>query len=156
MKSYLFRDKICIAATTLLGIGFSPLLPGTIASLAAILIFFIIKKEIYFLIFTIISLILSYLLSGRAEEIFKEKDCKKIVIDDFSGMLISLLFIPHNYKLIIAGFFIFRLLDILKVPPADRLEKFKGSKGVVGDDLIAGLYTNVLLHCLRLLLKISS
>jgi len=99
---------------------------------------------------------ISFPLSSEAERIFKEKDSPKIVIDDFCGMLLSLLFLPKKSLFIFLAFILFRVFDFLKVPPANYIEKKEGGVGVVGDDLIAGFYTNLLLHSLRFILKISS
>ena len=156
MKKLLLRDKICLAITTLFGVGYLPFASGTWACIVAVPIFLFVKNKIYFLIFTIVALILSYSFSSHAERLFGQKDCKKIVIDDFSGMLVSFLFIPYDFKFLIIGFFLFRALDCVKIPPADMLEKYKGAKGIVGDDVVAGLYTNLILHAVRLALKISS
>ncbi len=154
MKDKSLFDKISLTIATLFGVGFTPLCPGTASCVVAVLIFLLIGNPIYFLIFTIFSVIISFPTSARAEEIFKIKDCKKIVIDDFSGMLITFLFIPKKIELIIPAFFLFRMLDMLKIPPADRIERFSGAKGIVGDDLVAGIYSNLILQIVILLLKI--
>lgn len=149
----ILRDKICLRIAVLFGVGYTPLMPGTAGCLPAVLVFFLIKNSTYFFIFTIISVIVSFLVSGRAEKLFGEKDCKKIVIDDFSGMLITFLFIPHDidFIFVVSGFFLFRMLDMLKIPPADKIEKSRGSRGIVGDDIIAGIYACFILHAVRLL-----
>ena len=149
------KDKIYLTMATMFGIGYTPVCPGTAACLAAVLVFLIIKVRVYFFIFTLISIAVSFLVSGRAEKIFKQKDCKRIVIDDFSGMLITYLFIPRNTKFIfiVAGFFLFRMLDMLKIPPADRIEKLDGAKAVVGDDVVAGIYACIILNIVRLVLQ---
>ncbi len=139
---------------TLFGVGFTPLCPGTASCVVAVLIFLLIPNPIYFLILTIFSVIISFPTSARAEKIFKIKDCKKIVIDDFSGMLITLIFIPKRIEFIIPAFFLFRMLDMLKIPPANRIERIHGAKGIVGDDLVAGIYSSLILQAVRLLLKI--
>jgi phosphatidylglycerophosphatase A len=146
-------DKLCIAITTLFGVGYAPLLGGTLASLAAVGVFILLKNALYFYLFTAISLILAFGLSGRAEKIFQEKDCKKIVIDDFSGMLISLFFIPYDIKYILCAFLLFRMFDAFKVPPINRLERLPGAKGVVGDDLMAGFFSLIVLQIVRLFVK---
>ena len=150
------KDKLCLSVATLFGVGYTPLLPGTAASLVAVIIFILVKNFSYFFAFTVFSVIISFLCCGRAEKVFNEKDCKKIVIDDFSGMLITLLWIPKRVEFIVAGFFLFRMVDIIKMPPADKIEKCTGSKGVVGDDIVAGIYANIILHLARLALKIFS
>ena len=149
------RDLSPILAT-LFGVGYVPLCPGTAACAVAVLIFILIKNPAYFVFFTLASLFISFLVCGRAEKIFGKKDCKFIVIDDFSGMLITFLYIPWDIRYIICGFFLFRMLDMLKIPPANILERYPGSKGVVGDDLVAGVYANFILHSVRLVLKIFS
>ena len=156
MKDKSLLDKISLMLATLFGVGFTPLCPGTASCLVAVLIFLLISNPIYFLIFTIFSLIISFPASARAEKIFKIKDCKKIVIDDFSGMLITLTLIPKRIEFIIPAFFLFRMLDMLKIPPADKIERIDGAKGIVGDDLVAGIYSNLILQVVRLLLKIFS
>ncbi|MBP7087917.1 MAG: phosphatidylglycerophosphatase A [Candidatus Omnitrophica bacterium] len=158
MKNISTRDQVALWLATLFGIGYVPLCSGTVSCVVAFLFFILIKNKIYYFIFTAIWCLLAFLSSGRAEEIFKKKDSKKIVIDDFSGMLITFLFIPKNmdFAFLVSGFFLFRMLDMLKIPPADRLEYYKGAKGIVGDDLVAGIYANLILQTVKLLLNIFS
>lgn len=98
-------------------------------------------------------MILGFLVAGRAEEIFNKKDARYIVIDEIVGMLLSLIFIPYDIKLVIIAFIIFRILDALKPYPAGSLENLKGSLGVMSDDIIAGLYTNIIL---QIVLRLAS
>lgn len=146
-------DKICVIITTLFGIGYAPFFGGTLASVAAVGVFLIIKSPIHFFIVFIVTLALSFLLCSRAEKIFQEKDSKKIVIDDFCGMCLPLLFIPHDIRFVAAAFFLFRIFDAFKVPPIDKIERFKGANGVVGDDLAAGVYALIMLQITRLFVK---
>ncbi len=150
------KDKIVLTLATFFGVGYTPFCPGTAACLAAALIFVLIKNAVYFAFFTLASLLVSFLVCGRAEKIFGKKDHKSIVIDDFSGMLITYLFIPYDVRYFISGFFLFRMLDMLKIPPANILERYPGVKGVLGDDLVAGVYANLMLHSARLILVIFS
>ncbi len=70
-------------------------------------------------------------------------------------MLLSLLFIPYDLKLVIIAFFLFRILDTLKPYPAGRVQNIQGSIGIMGDDIIAALYTNIILQLVsRGLLKL--
>lgn len=155
MKNF-FKNKLCLVITTLFGTGYLPLIPGTSACFLSLILFFLIKSDFYFFLLTLFSFYLSFSLTTKAEKIFKEKDCKKIVIDDFFGMLVALLFLPRQIRWAFLSFFLFRLFDLLKIPPANKLERFEGAKGIVGDDLVAGVYTNIVLQIVRLLLKISS
>ena len=70
-----------------------------------------------------------------------------IVIDEIAGLLVTLFFIPWNAETVITGFVIFRIMDITKPFPIRKVEsKLKAGWGVVGDDLLAGIYANVVLR----------
>ncbi|WP_018622718.1 phosphatidylglycerophosphatase A family protein [Spirosoma luteum] len=74
------------------------------------------------------------------------KDSYRVVIDEVAGMCLSLLLIPIHAGSLLAGLVLFRLFDILKPFGIRRLEKVGGGWGVMLDDLLAGLYTNLLLQ----------
>lgn len=150
------KKKVIIALSTLLGIGLVPFCPGTAASFVGLLFVWIIKDQAVFFAFSLFFLGLAFFFSGKAEVILAEKDAKQIVIDEFAGLLVAFLFVPRDFVFIVVGFILFRLFDIIKIPPANKLEKKSGSLAVVGDDLVAGIYTNLFLQLLRLLLKSSS
>jgi phosphatidylglycerophosphatase A len=155
-KKRSLSDTVSFLCATMCGVGYTPVCPGTAATLFAIIPFLLIKSSLVYLILTIAVTIISFPVSDRSEEIFGEKDSKKIVIDDFAGMLITYLWIPKTAAFVVCGFFVFRMIDVLKVPPADRIEKFPGAKGVVGDDIVAGIYANIILQIARLLVNIFS
>jgi len=128
-------------------LGYLPVIPGTLSSLAGVGIFFLIQNNpaLYaFLFFSL--LILGFLTSGEAEKVFQAKDARYIVIDEICGMLLGLAFLPFSHRLVWMAFLLFRLLDALKPYPADKLQNLRGSLGVMSDDLVAGLYTNVILQ----------
>jgi len=130
-------------------LGFLPVMPGTFGSLAGLVLFFLIRKGPFlYTLVTLCLLFLGFLICGKAETAFKKKDPRYVVIDEVVGMLISLVFIPFDYRLIIIGFFLFRLLDTLKPYPASSFQNTKGSLGIMGDDIIAGLYANLTLQLL--------
>ena len=158
MKKVKITDAGSLALATLFGVGYTPLCPGSAACLVALIIYLLIPSQFVFLCVTVLATITAFLVSGRAERLYKEKDCKKIVIDDFAGMLITFLFLPHNLNILFipAAFFLFRMLDMLKIPPANIIEGYHGSKGIVGDDVIAGLYSLAVIQSVRLLVNIFS
>lgn len=80
------------------------------------------------------------------------KDSGKIVIDEFSGMQIGLLFIAPEPQYIIAGLIMFRFFDIAKPLYIRKAEKLPKGWGVMLDDVMAGIYTNILLHLLSFLI----
>jgi len=146
------KNKFILAVTTIFGLGYVPLIPGTASCVAALFVFVLIKSQLWLIIITVLSLILAFSFSGRAESILGKKDAKEIVIDDFSGMLITYILIPYDIRFIIAGFLLFRMFDMLKIPPADRIEKCNGALGIVGDDIVAGIYANIALRIVVFLL----
>jgi phosphatidylglycerophosphatase A len=86
-------------------------------------------------------------ISGKAEIIFKDKDSSLIVIDEMVGLMVTLFLVPWSLKNVVIGFLIFRVMDITKPFPIRRLEAtLPGGWGVVGDDVLAGIYANVALR----------
>lgn len=68
-----------------------------------------------------------------------------VVIDELVGYLVSVAFLPHSIWIAVAGFFLFRAFDIVKPPPARRLERLPGGWGIVLDDVSAGVYCQLIL-----------
>ena len=141
------RKNLIKISSTFFYAGFLPFVPGTFGSLAGVIVYFLVNSNnfVYWLV-TSLMVVLGFLVSGPAEDIFGVKDARYIVIDEVAGMLLSLLFLPFDIKLVIIGFFIFRLMDTLKPFPAGRLQSLKGSAGVMLDDIIAAVYTNIILQ----------
>jgi len=97
---------------------------------------------------------------GRfTEQSFGGKDPGRCTIDEWAGQAVAMLFLPiargdwRNW-LIVAGvsFVLFRILDIVKPPPARRLEKLPRGWGVLADDLVAAGYALAAAQLLRLVL----
>ncbi len=86
-------------------------------------------------------------ISGEAEKVFNKKDSRLIVIDEMAGFLVTLFLIPWSAKTVVIGFLLFRLMDIAKPFPIRRIESnLRGGWGVVGDDVLAGIYANAALR----------
>lgn len=148
MKFISFGNFLIKAAASFFFIGYLPLIPGTFGSLAGVGLFYLLQAgnpENYFL-FTFCLVLLGLFVSGRMERLLGKKDPGCIVIDEVAGMLVSLSFMPISPRIIFLGFLIFRILDTLKPYPAGRLQHLRGSVGVMADDLIAGIYTNIVLQ----------
>lgn len=86
--------------------------------------------------------------SSREAERSWGKDSNKIVIDEVLGMSVSLLFLPINLITIFIAFVLFRFFDIVKPLYIKKAEKFSGGWGVMMDDVIAGVYTNIIIQIL--------
>jgi phosphatidylglycerophosphatase A len=133
-----------------------PRIPGTAASLAAVFVCLFARDERIVLIIALVSTLLGFSCAGRAEKSFGKKDDQRIVIDEFAGMLLSLVFIPFELKFIIPAFVLFRVFDILKPFPAFRLQKLNGSMGIILDDIAAAVYTNSILRLSLLLISVRT
>jgi phosphatidylglycerophosphatase A len=134
---------------TLSYIGYFPAAPGTIASLATVLLWIIFVKlniELYFIILVILALITSFHLIDLYLIDKNNKDPKEIVIDEFVGQSIPLILIPNANDIIslFLIFILFRFFDILKIYPINLFDNMNGSKGVMLDDIMAGIYTTII------------
>ena len=129
-------------------VGYSPVAPGTFGTLIGIPLYLILYPQgikIY-IIFTTLFIILGIEISSLAETIFDEHDSPKIIIDEIAGFLVTMLFIPLNIKFILLGFILFRIFDIWKPVPISHLQKFPGGIGIMADDILAGIYSNIILQ----------
>lgn len=133
--------------STVFYIGYLPYIPGTFASIFGVLLYYLVKDNpTTHILLTLSLIIISLCLGARAEKIFQTKDARYIVIDEVAGMLLALLFLPHDFIVVILAFFIFRILDAVKPYPAYELQNLRGGLGIITDDIIAGLYTNLILQ----------
>ncbi|TFF36345.1 phosphatidylglycerophosphatase A family protein [Mucilaginibacter psychrotolerans] len=74
------------------------------------------------------------------------KDSYRVVIDEVAGMLITMLFVPANLYLLLCGLVLFRFFDILKPLGIRKMEALPGGTGVMMDDVLAGVYGNIVLQ----------
>ena len=132
--------------------GYTPLAPGTAGSLIGVIIYLGMHHLFwpYYLLILIVLSLFGICISNKATiYFFKEKDSKRIVIDEIVGFLIAMFLIPPTLKFVLAAFIVFRVIDILKPFPLRRLEKLPGGWGVMCDDLLAGVYANVIIQVIR-------
>ena len=126
--------------------GYAPIAPGTAGSAVAWLIFILIPglRDILLLVLSIVVFIIGVKVATDVEKT-DGHDASVIVIDEMVGMWISLLFLPASISWTgwIAAFFLFRLFDVIKPFPAGRSQKLPAGWGIMIDDVLAGLYTNL-------------
>ena len=130
-------------------IGTVPVAPGTFGSLIGLPLCFLLARLTFLqsVLFILIFILFAVGIASAAEKIFKQKDPGQIVIDEIAGILVTFAGLPFNLKTALAGFVIFRLLDILKPFPIRILDKrMGGGSGVVLDDVLAGIYGNLILR----------
>ena len=132
------------------GVGYSPIAPGTLGTLLAIPIYYFLSEMSFPLYeLTLITFFfLSSWISERAEKYLGRRDDPRIVIDEMMGFFITMLWVTKAPFFILVGFILFRFFDILKPFPIRRFEKVRGGFGVVLDDVMAGIYANIILHVL--------
>ncbi len=134
--------------------------PGTVASIVSIIIIFPIIEfnivsKIILIIFFIITFTLSLFLINKYSINNKSHDSKEIVIDEFLGVLLIFIFYEHIYYVntivtLLLIFFLFRFFDILKIFPANIIDKkMKNSFGVILDDIVASIYTIFVLYLIN-------
>lgn len=130
-------------------VGRIPIASGTFGSLLGIPICFALSKTSWMaaILIVVAFTLVAMWVADEAERLLGLKDPGAIVIDEIAGMLVALLALPFTVPMAVAGFFVFRLLDIIKPPPIRQAERyFGGGVGVVIDDILAGVATNMLLR----------
>lgn len=134
--------------STVLFLGYFPVASGTLASALAVVFVLLLRNAPWFVYvgITFLIVVIGIWASQITEEDLKKKDPSCVVIDEVAGILISFFLIPLSWPVVIVGFFLFRAFDMFKIPPADRLEEEGGGRGIMLDDVMAGVYTNIVLH----------
>ncbi len=127
---------------------------GTLATIPLYLLLSIWLPNTLYLFVLVFIIFLGIWSANFAERHFNSKDPKPVVIDEAAGYLLTMLFIEPYLTNIALGFLIFRIMDILKPPPARWLEELRGGIGIVADDLIAGFYSNLVLQLTLFFLRI--
>ena len=135
--------------------GYLPLAPGSMASLAGAGICILLRSSfnLYLLLFVIISAI-GFAVSGKMEKMQNDKDPSCVVIDEVAGSFIAFFMLPATWPVFITAYFLFRAFDMFKIFPANKFESFGGSLGIMSDDLVAGLYTNLIMNMALWIIKI--
>lgn len=138
------------------GTGNVPKLPGTIGTLGAVPLVIMVsflRSNLYYMIFTALFLVFSIYISHEAEKEYGEKDAQNIVIDEVLGYLVTMSFVDligvdlkQAALRLGIGFILFRIFDITKLGPIQKVQGVKGGLGVVLDDLIAGIIACIILN----------
>ncbi|MFH1846259.1 MAG: phosphatidylglycerophosphatase A [Candidatus Omnitrophota bacterium] len=134
---------------TVFGLGYFPIASGTVGSLAGLGLCLMLYKYIVLYVFVFFILFfMGVVSSNHIENEMQVKDPSCVVIDEFACIFLVFLFVPISYSIVLVGFVLYRLIDIIKVPPMRFLEKKHGGWGIMMDDLVGGIYTNLILHVL--------
>lgn len=136
--------------STCLGLGYIPKGGGTVAAVCCCIVWYFAWAGVHphfwaQVLVTILILLIGVYSAGKMEA-FWGKDSYRIVIDEVAGMCLTLLFIPVCWQYIVVGLVLFRFFDIAKPLYIRKMEQISGGWGVMMDDMLAGLYANLLLQ----------
>jgi phosphatidylglycerophosphatase A len=155
MKQRAVKQDIYTILGSVLGIGFIPVMPGTFGTLAAAMLYLTIPETwltsfpevIYTGIAIVVMFFIGVWVSTKAEAKLGH-DAGSIVIDEFVAYFICVLFLPKSYLMAVYTFAIFRVFDIAKPQPIRLTQKLKAGWGIMVDDLLAAVFTNLFMQAL--------
>ncbi|NOY79018.1 MAG: phosphatidylglycerophosphatase A [Calditrichaeota bacterium] len=131
--------------------GLFPIAPGTVGSLVTLALLWFLPPLSPSLLLSaaLIVFLVGIWSSGITEKAMGKEDPGSVNIDEDLGMLISLVALPKTVLWWGAAFLIFRFLDITKPWPAKQSQALGGGLGIMIDDVIVAVYTNLLLQLVR-------
>jgi phosphatidylglycerophosphatase A len=146
-------EKIHRLISTCLGIGYTPKGGGTVAAIVCCIAWYFARtgengrNESSFgpVLATGLIFAVGVWSAGKVEDKWG-KDSSKVVIDEVAGMCLTLLFVPVRWQYILCGLVLFRFFDIVKPLGIRKMEELNGGWGVMMDDMLAGLYSNIVLQ----------
>jgi len=147
-------EKVHRLISTCFGIGYTPKGGGTVAALVCCIAWYFAgtggNESVFIEVAaTVAILAIGIYSAGKVEEKWG-KDSSRVVIDEVAGMCLTLLFIPVRWQYIVIGLFLFRIFDISKPLYIRKMEQLNGGWGVMMDDMLAGLYSNLALQVIVL------
>ncbi|MFA5858319.1 MAG: phosphatidylglycerophosphatase A [Elusimicrobiota bacterium] len=139
--------------STFFGVGYTGFIKGrgqgTVASFVAMVVLFLLHRKINTYTeagILVVFIIIAIITSGITEKFYGVKDDPRVVIDEVVGCLVTMFLLPKSIIFLTAGFILFRVFDILKPFPAKLSQNLSGGIGIVVDDIIAGIYANVVIY----------
>jgi phosphatidylglycerophosphatase A len=144
--------RLAVFLATVAYCGYFPIAPGTVGSAAGLLVYLLVwwtQSPLVEVGLIVVTFAVGTWAATHAERYFGAIDPGPVVIDEVLGMLVTLAFIPVGVSGALVGFFLFRVFDVIKPYPANRLEKYHGGFGIMADDFAAGVYANI---CLRMVI----
>ncbi len=133
--------NVYIIISTFFYTGYFPKGSGTFATFCFLPFYYFIFRDMNPWLYASITIGLYFIgvwASNYAAVIFDDEDPSKVVIDEVVGFLITMFLIPFTWKRLIVGFFVARILDIIKPWPAYQAQSFRGGNGIMLDDAISG------------------
>ena len=142
---------------TALGAGYSPIAPGTAGSAVGVVTYWglLLLPRAPALALMAAVLVLGTLAAHHVARAIGRPDPGLVVVDEVVGQWVALLFLPFTPLTAGAAFLLFRIMDIIKPWPARDFEDLHGGIGIMADDLMAGVYANLLLRGLLLVWPVT-
>jgi phosphatidylglycerophosphatase A len=140
--SLTFSQKLILFLAQGCGLGWWRLGPGTAGSLGAIFLAWGLKwllpHPLAYLAMLIVVISFGIWICQQATRILNVKDPGSVVLDEIAAVLLIYAIVPWTWWTALAGFVLFRILDISKPWPIRVLERLPGGWGIMADDLYAG------------------
>jgi len=137
-------------AATALGFGYLPVAPGTAGTVlpCAVMLVWQPERSWAFLAVALVVFLVGVVVASWGERLWQGSDPGHVCIDEVAGYMVSVAFVPaaNEVALLVVAFFVFRVFDILKPPPGRISERLPHGWGIMADDVVAGLYSNLVLH----------
>jgi len=149
------KNTVARFVGTVAFLGYSPVAPGTVGTLAAAAVYWFLVPARFWpatwwsLAIAVIVGAAGVWAGGICETLFGKKDPGKVCVDEFAAYFLAIAFLPKAPLYAVAAFFLFRLFDIVKPFPANRSQRLGGGWGIMADDYIAAVYTNLVLQGAR-------
>ncbi len=139
-------DRLVVAIATGAYVGYVPPAPGTLGSLLGLVLLWPLEAGTTQVLVTLCLIGVGIVVAGRAADAMGERDPSAVVIDEIAGIAVATMLLPSRFLERAIAFLLFRLFDVSKPFPVRQAERLPGGVGIVGDDVLAGLYANLLVH----------
>ena len=141
--------RLAVFLATVAYCGYFPIAPGTVGSAAGLAVYLLVWWTQSLALeagLIVVIFVVGTWAASHAERFFGAIDPGPVVIDEVLGQLVTLAFIPVGVSAALTGFVLFRIFDVIKPYPANRLERLHGGLGIMADDAMAGIYANIVLR----------
>jgi phosphatidylglycerophosphatase A len=146
--SHRFTSACATVLATGFGCGYAPFAPGTAGSALGVLLFWPLQRLplAQQVAVGVVLFLVGVVAASHVARRVGQEDPSIVVWDEVIGMWVSLLALPFRPWIVILGFLLFRILDVVKPYPARDLERLPGGWGIMVDDVMAGIYANLILR----------
>jgi phosphatidylglycerophosphatase A len=141
-----FFHRVAVLIATGAYVGYLRPAPGTLGSLLGLFLLWPLGTGMAQVLATLLLVGVGFAVAGQAARVMEAQDPPAIIIDEIAGIAVATAFLPPRLAERAVAFVLFRVFDIAKPFPARQVERLPGGLGIVGDDLVAGVYANLLVR----------